>query len=803
MQMKKIISILVLTFLLLPQSFALADGVFIPFQGEDLWEPSQTALIVFDEGKENLYLKVGFEGDVNQFAWIVPTPSLPEVVMAPEILFVELHELTMPKVKYQGRGYFSDMVNEKAGGITVHSQSKVGIYDVAVLSADESGSLYDWLDVNGYNVPQEVEGLFDWYIDKKWYFTAMKIDPSAKVDMLLSELNKRLGGDVSWENAAQKITDKLFDEYISDDAKRPPLLEWLTEYDDNVYLRQNDLIFSFNEYRHDELDNNYYGLENQFKYNLKMICRIVNYDLLSNESDLAEHCEEYYRYFEEENVQDYWKEEVEAVRRSDYFSEFKNRIEKQKKYYIDKFDLIKTTDRGLIGFGHDDYNKSKGFRINKIIPGFPAEVADMKVGDYIIGIDDKDLLGLEDRSDINKALIGNAGEKNKIKVNRNGKIIEFEIVRQPNLNYLNLADRLVDKIKENLENGVMPENNGQNVENSFYEDFLLNVFKYNEDKLKTMCQRSLEDRGWSQNSGTSFYLDFNNVSCKKNIGEGLADVRVEYPDLWCSAKSQGSYKDWFDNCSYKYYYDLFNSKNKVDHWFSVNNQIEDYLERYKEEYSGDKKVNKYSDYLHPIKLTFTSEAIVYPLKISQFSTRVPESPDESPKTNEVLLYVLADKKVKAPEFRLEYANWIDESKLEGYRYEEGAIKEVLNGNNYFLTKLRRSFAKNEMDDDLYLKFEDNNETFHMEITRGADTEIDFQETKTLSESYNNNDYESNQKNFTDVKTNRVKVYYLFIFGGVIFLLAVIVVLFVFIKKRRKESTEKQELTTDEDQIQEE
>jgi flagellar biosynthesis/type III secretory pathway M-ring protein FliF/YscJ len=128
---------------------------------------------------------------------------------------------------------------------------------------------------------------------------------------------------------------------------------------------------------------------------------------------------------------------------------------------------------------------------------------------------------------------------------------------------------------------------------------------------------------------------------------------------------------------------------------------------------------------------------------------------------------------------------------------------VLNGNNYFLTKLRRSFAKNEMDDDLYLKFEDNNETFHMEITRGADTEIDFQETKTLSESYNNNDYESNQKNFTDVKTNRVKVYYLFIFGGVIFLLAVIVVLFVFIKKRRKESTEKQELTTDEDQIQEE
>ncbi|MCK4554803.1 hypothetical protein KAU19_07685, partial [Candidatus Parcubacteria bacterium] len=97
--------------------------------------------------------------------------------------------------------------------------------------------------------------------------------------------------------------------------------------------------------------------------------------------------------------------------------------------------------------------------------------------------------------------------------------------------------------------------------------------------------------------------------------------------------------------------------------------------------------------------------IVYPLKISQFSTRVPEDQNESLKTNEVLLYVLSESQVKAPGFELEYAQSVNPEIINNKEKEVygdlKSLKEIIN-KEYFLTKLRRKFAKVEMDEDLYL-----------------------------------------------------------------------------------------------------
>lgn len=800
--MKKIIVLMILSFLLLPQSFVKADGCFIPFEGEDLWEPSQTALILFNEGQEDIYLKVGFEGEVNQFAWIVPTPSLPEVSMAPESLFNELHELTKPLVKYQREGIFGKAMNDSISdmeGVTVHSQSKVGIYDVSVLSAGKAGSLYIWLDKNGYHVPEEARELFDWYIEKNWYFTAMKIDPQAKVDMLLDELREKLGDDVSWENATQKITDRMFKEQsdLKNNNRYPELFEWLREYDNNVYL--NHLIFDFNEYKHYEMQSKYYNLESLFEYNLQKVCEIVNYDLVDNKNILKENCDNYYRYFEEYNVESRWAEEAEAVRKSDYYLEFKKRIEDLKQYYIEKFDLIEFRDRGLIGFNHD-YNSRKGFKVDSLIEGFPAEELGIKEGDYIIEVDGKSLLGLDDRSERNRALDGKAGETNNLKVNRDGDILEFKITRQLDIRYFNIAERLVEKIKKDLENNLEPVNNGYDVKSDFYTDFLLSVFEFNEDNLKEMCVEDFKKRELEKSSGRSSYLEFGNISCQKKPGENIEELHVSYPDLLCSAKNEDSDNRWFDNCSYKYYYDLFNSKNETDLWFSINNKIEEYLNRFKQEYSSDREVDKYSDYLHPIKLSFLSNEIVYPLKISQFSTKVPESADESPKTNEVLLYVLAKQRVKAPEFRIEYANWLDASKVEGHFYDEGALKEILGDDEYFITKLRRSFARIEMDDDVYLKFEDNNDEYQMEISRSGDYKEDSQAINRLSESYENNNYAVIQGPFNYRFENKWFSYVVFLFWCLLLFVVIIAIIIIRRRsKRRIEEDQQQELEINERQ----
>ena len=155
-----------------------ADGIFIPFEKEDLYEPHQTALIVFDNNNEELYLNVGYQGDVNKFVWIVPTPNLPKVTEAPAALFIELHEITKPKIKYDSsyKNHWgsTDLFSDE-GKVIVHSKEKIGSYEVSVLSAEGSESLYKWLRANQYQVPEEAKKLLDWYINKNWFFTAMKI----------------------------------------------------------------------------------------------------------------------------------------------------------------------------------------------------------------------------------------------------------------------------------------------------------------------------------------------------------------------------------------------------------------------------------------------------------------------------------------------------------------------------------------------------------------------------------------------------------------------------------------------------
>ena len=127
---KNIVAVLfsVIYFTLFSFGLAKADGIFIPFEREDLYEPHQTALIVFENSNEELYLNVGHQGDASKFVWIVPTPSLLKVTEAPATLFVELHEITKPNVKYdstyKGNWGSTDIFND-AEKVVVHSKERI------------------------------------------------------------------------------------------------------------------------------------------------------------------------------------------------------------------------------------------------------------------------------------------------------------------------------------------------------------------------------------------------------------------------------------------------------------------------------------------------------------------------------------------------------------------------------------------------------------------------------------------------------------------------------------------------------
>ena len=183
-----------------------ADGVYIPrvqldprSHARDITEPTQKAILVHFNGKERLILQVSYRGDVSEFAWLVPTPSQPEVSKPDWPVFHELHRATAPRIRYwleADRLLQSGMMAGRGGAksaappqVEVLERKQVGFYDIAVLRARDAQDLVTWLRTNQYAVTPKLSEVLADYIRRGWVFTAARIRTGAekRVEGRLSE----------------------------------------------------------------------------------------------------------------------------------------------------------------------------------------------------------------------------------------------------------------------------------------------------------------------------------------------------------------------------------------------------------------------------------------------------------------------------------------------------------------------------------------------------------------------------------------------------------------------------------------
>lgn len=160
---------------------ARADGCFV-FKwnkGIDINEPTQKAIIIHDAGRQDMLLQVKYEGPLEEFGWLIPVPSLPKVEKGSMEPFYELSELTQRR--------FGTRKTLSAGGPELSSRGAapevkvieiktVGAYEVAILSANDSGALANWLKAHDYSLPEGKSEIVDDYIRRDWYFIAAKIE---------------------------------------------------------------------------------------------------------------------------------------------------------------------------------------------------------------------------------------------------------------------------------------------------------------------------------------------------------------------------------------------------------------------------------------------------------------------------------------------------------------------------------------------------------------------------------------------------------------------------------------------------
>jgi Uncharacterized protein conserved in bacteria (DUF2330) len=178
-----------------------ADGACCYFSAkdQDILQPAQKAFLTWDPVKkqETFTVQPKFEGNALDFGMVIPTPSRPKLHEMPRDFFKHLAVFSIMKKREVPQSKLLPVLAERARlrsqragqadqnraaadrprppAVKVLEQGVVGSLDYKIIEAGRADDLYAWLKANKYSYSGD-EATLDFYVQKKWLFTVMKID---------------------------------------------------------------------------------------------------------------------------------------------------------------------------------------------------------------------------------------------------------------------------------------------------------------------------------------------------------------------------------------------------------------------------------------------------------------------------------------------------------------------------------------------------------------------------------------------------------------------------------------------------
>ena len=174
-------------------------GFYVAQADSKLFNSSSKVILARDGDQTAITMASDFEGDVKEFAVVVPVPTFIERkqigVVDPKTIdhldrytaprLVEYHDEdpcsprvvmagAMPAPMALAARSASELV--KKYGVTIEASYDVGEYDVLILSANESNGLVNWLTDNHYRIPQGAQDVLGSYIRQNMRFFVAKVN---------------------------------------------------------------------------------------------------------------------------------------------------------------------------------------------------------------------------------------------------------------------------------------------------------------------------------------------------------------------------------------------------------------------------------------------------------------------------------------------------------------------------------------------------------------------------------------------------------------------------------------------------
>ncbi|MCU1416454.1 MAG: hypothetical protein JWP32_628 [Schumannella sp.] len=189
---------ILLGFQVIAPAAACACGAPAPRPGDDVVVDRELAILSWDGDQERIELLLDMLTASDDVGLIFPTPAPATVTSGDRQTFADIEEAIAPKEVvvddwWPSLGYGSGAPG--GGAPEVLDQVQLGPVQATTLAADDATGLTDWLGANGYAIRDEIAAGLQEYVDKGWYFVALKLTSDAPLDGMLDPVRFTFDSD--------------------------------------------------------------------------------------------------------------------------------------------------------------------------------------------------------------------------------------------------------------------------------------------------------------------------------------------------------------------------------------------------------------------------------------------------------------------------------------------------------------------------------------------------------------------------------------------------------------------------------
>lgn len=184
--------LLLVALLISSQTFSFC-GFYVAGAGARLYNNASQVILVRKGLRTVLTMRNDYQGDVQQFAMVVPVPTVlrrDQIRLADSALFTYLDTYSMPRLveyhddnpcPYRSREEYKEEATAEGEApaeenVKIEARYEVGEYDILLLSATESEGLERWLMANGYSIPTGAAAILRPYVQNKLKFFVAKVN---------------------------------------------------------------------------------------------------------------------------------------------------------------------------------------------------------------------------------------------------------------------------------------------------------------------------------------------------------------------------------------------------------------------------------------------------------------------------------------------------------------------------------------------------------------------------------------------------------------------------------------------------